>query len=506
MNAATKFVLAGFIMLASIFGVASLSIAQAQPAYAAGCIGSGMNACFNASIKWSGSNSVDSGGIPGKPSTGSGAPVQGGSIKAPVIPCKSYSRGSTTTNQPSYPWTSIGGGGNSCLPAYYTNSYISGPGSCPAVTVKGFKLKARGMIQTQRYEISFLTYQKKMDVSPGASGTSGSEGYYRYTLRFPIQRTCVYPKVNEISQVRLCALKVAVTLDRTNVSRSGAKRFGVQPGTKTFASISGLQNQTSPCVTSANVNFTTNVENNERNWGQYKMDGTLTYTRCYEGTITFDGKKLPSVYRCSGTYVGGAVANKFTLWCAGKSNGWVSKKWDASDCGNGTANYRHKCAVPKATFDGKTGTVQTLRDGKKRIVNWGNPKLTGNVRNATNWRSYTRIVGGSTPLNRAASLNSSTQQYFSSDQTFNTWLKNDRTQSMGFYNASNPGGSFRMTRDLKFDAQFKVNNTKITGFNPWTGQIFTKSNSIWVTDKNIESCATQSSPSIQAIRSVGDAQ
>ena len=315
---------------------------------------------------------------------------------------------------------------------------------------------------------------------------------------------CVYPKISKVGSSKKCALDATGNLNRLSNSRLGAAKLRTYK--QTFASISQLEAGKGNCNQSPSMNFKVDLPNNANNWGQYRLSGKIGFVWCTEKITSFDGKKKTH-WACGNRQSGNAVTANGTLWCGGVVNGLVNKSWTVNDCLNRSAgNGGFTCKVPKPTFDGKTGTVQTLRDGKARVLNWGTPKTSSTVRRTTGWEQVLTINSGSSPRNTSVSDNSKTKQYFWSNVNFGSnWSARKDKQNLAFYNASNPGGSFSMTKKLRFDGEFKTIVGDIDSYNPWTGAMKTSKRVVWLKDYNIK-CDTATSPKIQVLRSVGDAQ
>lgn len=394
-------------------------------------------------------------------------------------------------------WSNYNGG---CLNKYKTVPTFSklGIASCPVSTAYGIERKAKGVVYLDIYQLRIAQKTSK----DGALETGKTSMFYGYEY-INQTKTCVYPEAKLVASNKYCALSVNAKLDRLANSRLGAGR--IKSFNETFATINGLKKGTDKCQKSVTMNFTAGMSSNEKTWGQYSASGNIKFARCTEYKVTFDGKTDTQWGACK-PGSSGAVPSHFTLWCGGAEPRLVpGKSWTMNDCYK-LPKSGYTCNVPDPMYDGKKGTVQTLRDGKSRVLNWGAPKTGSSVRNTKNWEQAVTINKGSSPRLTSVGDNNKSKQMFWSNVSFGTkWIKSSNKQNVAFYNASNPNASWSATRKLRFDGQFKTYVGEPTSYNPWTGKMNLKKRLVWVNDYNI-SCETAISPKIQALRSVGDAQ
>lgn len=491
-----KKLLLAFMLLASfvfLFSVFSPSTGTAQAAQT--CVGGSKASCFNGTLSWSGGNS--SGGLgknPKPPGVGSGQETA--TSAPPPRPCVRASLSS--------PYWSSGNVGNHPS-AYKTNestchkifildpAWVDGESSeCKPIKQNGFTIKSVGHYITFKAPVRFI-YER--------------DSWYVAYVYDEFWITCTYPKSTITASAKECALSAKVSIVREKNSAGGYKKLGLTPASKTYATMKELtgSNAKSKCVTSASMSFATNIDgSSQKNWGQYSLGGDIKYAVCNEVTMKFDGKTTYN-YSCAGPKNGPAVSQKMTLWCGGVSRSWISKKWTAEDCVGSAASGRSTvCTPPQATFDGKKGNVQTLRDGKTRVLDWGAYKVKNNVKNVRNWKHHNVLLSGSSPWDTSVGVNDTKKQLFYSPQKFNAWTALGRKQNLAFYQASIPGKGFNIQRTQKFDAEFLVKVTNFKSYNPWTGKVVTSTSNKWVKGSGI-SCPKQVSPKIQPIRTIGDA-
>lgn len=468
-----------------------------QPSQAATSC-SGTSICISLHQGWTGNTS--SGGQGG----GNSGPGGGGSSETTVKP-KPPERvcdvGAHYTIREDAQLPTIPGGwhtlSSNCVNKYkvrtkfhnITNGWMCGPSSEGGIT--------RNSVGYIEATIDIVKIAKRYNPESGVTTRS----YYGYD-NLKTEFNCIYPKMSKVATNKYCALNANGTFDRLANSRSGAGRI------KTFktniATVNGLKTGSDICKQSAVMNFSSGLKSSEKTWGQYKLSGKIQFVRCTEYKVTFDGN-VKRQFNCGGTQSTPAVVAHATLWCGGVANGLLNKSWTMNDCIN-SPKGGYTCTVPAPMYDGKKGTVQTLRDGKSRVLNWGTPKTGNSVRSTKNWEQAVTINGGSSPRLTSVGDNDKAKQMFWSNVNFGTkWVASKNQQNIAFYNASNPGKSWSATRKLRFDGQFKTIVGDLGSYNPWTGKFSSTQRTVWVNDYNIK-CNTATSPNVQALRSIGDAQ
>lgn len=469
-----------------------IQISNAPPALA--CSASSITPCINVATGWTGQPAGGGDKPPGSSGGGSGSGGGGGSARPVPIPCV----GATGTllaegDFAAMGWKRITG----CVAAYkQSHSFSYGESAyCAAKSENGFMIKSVGYINSVRQWAIF--------------GRSDADGrvYYSYGGKLDVGLTCVYPKVSTVTKTLNCALNSKIYANRLAESRLGAGPKKITPGSMVYATTAGIEGGSDTCTTQTNMNFTIDIPSNEKSWGQYAMTGNINYAVCQQKTTTFEGKTT-KVYKCGNSIATPAVTGYATLWCGGwKPSRVYGLTWTVNDCRESSSSQNEfVCTVPKPTFNGKTGTVQALRNGKNGTLNWGQPNPGKNTRNAKNWEYYLTKVKESTPTNTKVGVNSGSQ-FYKSSMPFSAWKAkaSGNSQSLAFYTASNPNGSFKMTRQTRFDGQFLMKVTKLTGYDPFKGTIKATTTSKWVNDTNIY-CNVGTSPSIQAVRAIGDVQ
>lgn len=488
----TKRIALGVIMfLGVMFGASAMNVSTAPSAYAADCPANSINACINFGISFVGGNGGGQVGVGGPPSGGGGG-GSSPSVPAPQIPCLYWSEVYKIKLNSSGGWSNFPGG---CIPSYKTDVHQTWSASgnyppCAVKTINGFKIKPSGRLSIDKFQPVFGDYNGDPKIKWAKVSTS---------------LICMYPKAHSDVRVIRCPLSGSSQIVREANSARGYKVMNSK--SVTLTSVSKIVNSGKECQFTLNIPVTASVKNAKDSWGQYTAKAQIKYVQCRIMTTSFNGSST-KVYDCGGVKSIDASQKK-TMWCAGVSNGHVNKKWTAADCGEGGTG-KYKCTVPPATFNGKSGTVQTIRDGKNRIVKWGNPKLTGGVRSAKNWESKTVVFAGSTPSNPSLSIhNNGNQQYFNTDISLGSWKARNTNQNIRFYNASNPGGNFRLQQNTRFDAQFLVKNSSITGasYNAQSNSLTTTTKSVdyWQADTDILCDVAKNSPRIQVVRSIGAA-
>lgn len=367
------------------------------------------------------------------------------------------------------------------------------PWMCPIKTVNGFKVKPRGVIHTRKSLLQYGLYQGKV--------------YWTYLGNIK-NYTCVYPKSASLSNTKAveCIISGHTQFVR-NAGAAGRKTF--RPTNETFGAVSDIMGK-GECVTKAKISRLEQPEqDDEKNWGNYTLTAYFKKVRCTAATQTFDGISK-TLYKGCKAVPNKKVSAKIGLWCGGaNTKGWVSNKtWTAADC----FNRKYTCDSPAATFDGKTGTVQTLRDGKSRILKWGTPKAASGsaadsgIRKMKNWQTNEKIVSGSSPWDTSVGTANKNKQLFFYGNGFGSWKNMNNSIGMGFYSASNPGKSFQIQRQIRFQAEVRSYIFKIANVNPDSGSISFSKSSKWVASNSGEylKCTTKLSPKIQAIRTIGD--
>lgn len=387
-----------------------------------------------------------------------------------------------------------------CGPAYkvtttwlpYTEAYKDkvrqgGSAVCPPKNIGGFTIVAEGRIQVDLQRLIYVDeYNRK------------TWGAVETTI------TCVYPPPPSQTETSIrCIVGYSAYFDRNANSYLGyAAR--VKTVSNTISNANAILANPASCKrsTAASLNYT--PPTNRNGWGQYTASSTIQAITCSFATTSFNGAST-SIARCGGVYNVAGSTNRLTIWCNGYAPGHLNKSWSADDC-YGTGRY--SCAIPQpATYNGRTGLVQGIRDGNDSIVKWGMPTPAGGIRAVKNWDSFTTVNGGSTPYDHSRGPNDKTKQLFrSSNVTFGAWQYNDLAldQKLAFYSAGNNGAPFSMTRSYQYDAEFLTGSATIGSYNITTGAVTTSPISIWVADTDVK-CGPQASPRIEVIRAIGDA-
>lgn len=424
-----------------------------------------------------------------------------GKLQPKPIPTTCSARGGNTLGTISdikglpggYKWSKWSSG---CVKVYTENAeFLRGTNGCPVSKQNGITRESVGMM--------YIVRSKLLSVIIVNEDTAATQAYNTY-VESSRRGICIYPKVTSTGASKRCALSATGQLNRMSNSRSGAAKLKTY--SKTFTTIAKLEAGKSDCEQSPLMSFNVDLPNTASNWGQYTLSGKISFVQCTKTITTFDGKKTTH-WACGSAKTGNAVASKGSMWCGGIENRHINKSWTMNDCPSRGPNAGgFTCDVPAPMYDGKKGTVQTLRDGKSRILNWGTPKTNNAVRNTKNWEQAVTINKGSSPRLTSVGDNDKSKQMFWSNVSFGTkWIANKNQQNVAFYNASNPGQSWSATRNLRFDGQFRTFVGDINSYNPFTGKFTATKHTVWVNDYNIK-CDTATSPKIQALRSIGDAQ
>lgn len=487
----TKRITLGMLLFFGVaFGFSALSVSNAPSAYAADCPANSINACINFGISYAGGAvGGNAGGITTPPPANGGS--SGGSVPAPTIPCLSWSKVHVIELTSPGGWSNHSG---SCAPAYKTDVHQTWSASgnyppCKIRTSNGFKIKPSGRLSIDKFTPVFGIYEGKQKIKWVKKATS---------------IVCMYPKVHNDAKVVSCPLSGSSKIVRESNSARGYKVMSSK--TTTLTTVDAILNSGKECQPNLSIPVSTSVPNAKDTWGQYTASANIKYAECRIVTTSFNGKSTKLYGNCDVKNIN--ASQKQTMWCAGVTNGHISKKWTAEDCRDRGGFFT--CDVAPATFNGKSGTVQTIRDGKDRVVKWGAPKLTGNVRNAKNWESKTVVFAASTPRNPSLNIhNNGNKQYFNTNVTMGSWQPRNVNQNVRFYNASDPGGNFRLQQNTRYDAQFMVKKSEVVGsvFNAKTKKLTvqTKSANQWQADSDIMCNTAKNSPRIQVVRSIGAA-
>ncbi len=431
---------------------------------------------------------------------GSGSSSSGKKVSVP-IPC--------VTNA-GYPMVALDFLGNangwnlrkkSCMPEFkiVSSSYKalgqggSAPWMCPTKTINGFTVHPKGVIETRKSLLQYGLYQGKV--------------YWTYIGNL-VNYTCVYPKSASLGTTKAveCIISGHTQFVR-NAGAAGKRTF--RPTNEAFGTVSEIMGK-GKCVTKAKISRLEQPEQaDEKNWGNYTLTAYFKKVRCTAATQIFDGTS-ETLYKGCKPIPNNKVSAKIGLWCGGaNTKGWVSNKtWTAADC----FNRKYTCDAPAATYDGKTGIVQTLRDGKSRTLKWGTPKAASGsaadsgIRKMKNWEVNETIVNGSSPWDTSVGISNKSKQLFFYGNGFGSWKKMNNSVGLGFYSASNPGKTFQIQRKIQFQAEVRSYIFKIANVNPDTGSISYTKSSKWVASNPGEylKCTTKLSPKIQAIRTIGD--
>lgn len=497
MNNVIKYSLSAVIFVAFsfaiVFGLSQVSASTAQAATSC----SGTSVCLSIHKGWIGNDNSGGTGIGNNKGDGGETTV---TPKPPEQVCNlgahyTIKYGEKLPVVPSG-WRLLS---SNCVNKYKVKTkfhHITDGWMCPPSTLNGIERKTVGYIEAT---IDIVKIAKRYD----PEGAIPDKTFYGYgNLRTDFN--CIYPKMNKVATNKYCAINATGTMDRLANSRLGASR--IKNFKENIATVQGLKTGSDSCKQSANMNFNSGLKSNEKTWGQYKLSGKIQFVRCTEYKVTFDGN-VKRQFNCGSVQSTPAVTAHASLWCGGVTKGLVNKSWTMNDCLKRSPSAGgFTCTVPQPMYDGKKGTVQTLRDGKSRVLNWGTPKTNNSVRSTKNWEQAVTINKGSSPRLTSVGDNNKSKQMFWSNVSFGTkWIKSSNKQNVAFYNASNPNASWSATRKLRFDGQFRTIVGDVDSYNPWTGAVKTSQRTVWVNDYNI-ACDTAVSPKIQALRSVGDAQ
>jgi hypothetical protein len=474
-----RILLSAFLMATFFIGVQAIFNAPSARADAI-CAGSG--ACLGTVA----GNIVSGGGGGGNgsvfgPGGGGGGPAavgSGGQVSAPAIP---------VVPQPA------GGGAFGAYAYELRVTMVTGVAACPAKVINGFTVPSKGAILAERRD--FVQWN------------TSANGYYPgYGGWYQVSLTCIYPPVSSNIITRTCIISYNASVDRMANSRLGWAG-GVGSSSGTLGSVSALEaNGAGGCRTNASVALDYNPPNGQNGWGQYQARSSIQQVTCQFTTTSFDGA-INNIGKCGGVSSVPGSTGRMTIWCDGFVNYWVNKKWTGTDCQDGN-NARLTCTIPTpAKFNGYTGNVQALRDGKDGTLLWGTPQVVGGW-GMTNWKSSTVINAGSTPRNTAAGDNDKSQQLFNSSIAFNSNANGfvagqNLDQKLAFYKAGDSGAPFSMTRNYRYDAWFTSVYTMVRSIDLRTGNIgiaTSYENTFAVNN----SCGPQNSPNIDVIRAIGD--
>lgn len=467
----TSLLLAVFLVLT---GITFLQVAYSTPAHAStSCAGSGNCQAISTNIALGHSASASGGALTNTGTTASAAP--------PVIPwvCAPFDR------------TKCGYQYKVRSTFYSMGSNWSGTplANCSPKTVNGIKVNPVGYTHVERSDlVGFINpfYPKQVSYS----------GWYTLSnvCNFPPDPTNVQRNVK-------CILSYNAYIDRLSNSYGGAA--GISNKSQTVSSLASLESTPATCQKSINASFGVNIGHTQADYGWYQATSKVTWANCDFGTITFNGVSTRTGGCTNAGMLDGSVG-KLTVYCGPAIRGWVQLDWTGKDC------YKTgpSCSVPNTSkFNGYMGNVQALRDGNDNTMAWANPVFTAGISGAGNWRTKTDVNAGSTPFKDGTGVNDKANQMFRSNQSFGTWnggsLATLQDQKLAFYTSGSTGAPFKMTRNYLFDANFTTVATTITGYNVTTGAISTGSSSTTVYLRN-NPCGPQSSPSINAVRAIGD--
>jgi hypothetical protein len=443
-----------------------------SPAHAASatCPGPCINTAIDVAIH---SSSSGTGSLGGSGSDSSGA--SGGSSAPPAVQLVCQD-GNTdyciTTPQTTTEWV--------------PEAALGLPGPCPAKQVNGFTINYVGIYNVTVYD--FAGWIGQGSASWSVTKTS----------------VCIYPPDPVIDNTTYnCIISWNAHVDRSINSYSGrASGVASTSGTTTFAN--GGMKDPSSCETSKSAALNYVPPTGQPGWGQYSADSSIIYVSCTKASTSFGGA-VTSLIKCGGAQTKNSPTTYLTVWCGGYSPSLLNMKWSGEDCYSaGVAT----CTAPSGTsFNGFTGNVQALRDGNDGIVKWANPVFSGNVRSVNSWRVKTTINNGSTPYNSSVSANDKSSQLFRSDQSFGSWIAGNlntlQQQKLAFYTSGSSGSPFSMTRNYLYNAQFLTHDVIMNQIDLLTGRISASTVNHWNTVVN-SSCGPQSSPSINAVRAIGD--
>jgi hypothetical protein len=357
--------------------------------------------------------------------------------------------------------------------------------SCPAKNINGFTIVAEGRIQTDLQRLTYVDeFNRKF------------WGAVETTI------VCVYPPGPSQSETNIrCIIGYNAYFDRNANSYLG---FAARVKTvgNTVSSASDIIANPASCKRSVTASLNYNPPTNRNAWGQYTATSTIQAITCSFATTSFNGAST-SLAKCGGAYNVAGTTSRLTIWCGGYAPGHLNKSWSADDCYN---TGRYNCTIPNnATYNGRTGLVQGMRDGQNSLLQWGTPTPTGGVRAVKNWESLTTINSNSTPYAHSFGENDRSKQLFYSDNVkFGSWQNGSNlSQNLAFYTAGNSGAPFSMTRLYRYDAEFLTSSAIIGSYDIVTGAITTTPTSVWVPDTDV-SCGPQGSPRIEVIRAIGD--
>lgn len=357
---------------------------------------------------------------------------------------------------------------------------------CGVKSVNGFEIPPEGVVVAVPWRLTGFT-------------SAGLPYYEQQATTF----TCVYSSSAIVqSPIQNCILSYTAGIDRTANSRLGTAAR-VKSDSQTIATTASIIDNPDNCKTTYKANTNYNPPTNQNAWGQYVATSNISYAECRKATTTFGGKSTV-LAKCDAPKNKPGVKGYLTIWCGGFTPALIQKSWSASDC---YSLGLYSCSIPTpATYNSLSGTVQGIRDGKNSTLQWGTPQLSSGIRNSSNWKTKTDIVGGSTPYNASYGANDKNKQLFFSDNvTFGTWMGGGQrlSQNLAFYTAGNTGSPFSMVREYKYDAQFLTKTTHIGSYDITTGAILASAGQAWTSDYNVP-CGPQGSPKINVIRAIGD--
>lgn len=474
--------LAVFLILT---GITFLQLTSSAPAHAdeASCASNGACQAISTAVAL---HATDVGG--GFLSPGSSAPISsggGGTASPPAVP----TRCDTSPSSPS----------NWCAPDYVTratfyamsSSWSGTPLFCGVKTINGIKV----------HPVGYTLVEKKDFISFG--NVAQPDGAY-YTSWYTISTVCNYPPDPTITNTNAqCILSYNANISRLSNSYAGAA--GISNKSQTISTLASLESNPSGCRSSITANFGVNIGHKQADYGQYKATSSVQWATCTFGSTTFNGTTTRSGGCRNGGTKAGSVG-KLTVYCGPAIHAWVQLDWTGKDC----YSTGPKCTVPNTSkFNTFTGNVQALRDGNDNTMAWANPVFTAGISGAGNWKTKTDVKPNSTPYKSGVGVNDKTNQMFRSNQSFGAWetrggaLAPLQNQKIAFYTSGSTGSPFGMTRNYLFDANFRTVSTTINGYNVTTGAISTGSSSTTVYLRN-NPCGPQSSPSINAVRAIGD--
>lgn len=466
-----------------------LSLAQAQPSHAADVVNcSTMSCAVNQGLNLTVHNASAGGGVIGNGSAG-------GSSKPPVPVCMAPPAQTTLPG-----WQTIPKPG--CVPQWVasTHTYATPNAAtlpagaywtCPATkVVNGVVVGLRAVVFVNLKSNPYWTIDAPNKLV-----------YWSYSKQSSTQ-TCVYPTVSGSGgKIKNCIISWNSTLNRLSASYAGAKN-GVTPpvnGTTAWGSEynAGKRGEQigAACETSKSVNFNHNRVNKQADWGQYNVVSSIVYAQCTPRTVKFEGSSSV-LADCSKKSI--SKTDAFTMYCGGGLKGHRLFTWTADDCPEFT------CKPGPSTFNGKVGTVQTIRDGGGNDMTWGKPVFTGNVWGQHNWRSKVTVLPGSSPMNPSYGLNDKNKQLFATNYPFGSWNAGQGLdQKLYYYAAGDSGAPFKMEKRYLYDATFLFSSAQITNYDIFGSGIKWNNGGVAFLAVN-NSCKVQSSPNINVIRAIGD--